>query len=156
MDRIVIRPAHASDLPALMDMAADFYAASPCTDIIEFDPVSMSNTFRRLATTSSACLLVGQVDGEAMAMIAGALSEHYLNSKHIIAQELFWWSDPRARGTGAAIRLLQGFEDWAREQGAGTVIMASTSTLAPQKLARLYARRGYKSVDVNYAKRLEV
>jgi len=156
MKQTTVRPAQASDIKALMRMAESFHAASPCNGLIEFDPVSMANTFRTLATEPRACLLVAEVDGDVCAMVAGVLAGHYVNESHLVAQELFWWADEEARGSSAGPRLLSAFEDWARDEGASTVIMASTSTLTPEKLARYYERKGYRPVDVNYAKNLEV
>jgi GNAT superfamily N-acetyltransferase len=152
---VCVRPAEPDDLPALMRMAQDFHAASPCAPYIQFCPASMADTFHRLAVNDEACLLVGEVGGEVLGMIAGVATPHYVNAVHTTTQELFWWVDPAARHTRVGLRLLQAFEDWARAVGSRTLFMASTATLTPDKLARFYRRKGYGAVDVNYAKNLE-
>lgn len=152
---VVVRPAEPDDLPALMRMTQEFHAASPCSTYIPFCPASMADTLHRLAVSDSSCLLVGAVGGDVQGMIAGVASPHYVNAAHTTTHELFWWVDPKARHTRLGLRLLQAFEDWAKQMGSGTLFMASTATLTPDKLARFYQRKGYGAVDVNYAKNLE-
>lgn len=152
---VCVRPAEPDDLPALMRMTQDFHAASPCASYVPFCPASMADTLHRLAVNDESCLLVGEVGGEVLGVIAGVASPHYVNAAHTTTQELFWWVDPAARHTRVGLRLLQAFEDWAKQVGANTLFMASTATLTPDKLARFYQRKGYGAVDVNYAKNLE-
>lgn len=152
---VVVRPAEPDDLPALMRMTEQFHAASPCATYIPFCPASMAGTLHHLAVGDDCCLLVGEIDAEVQGVIAGVASPHYVNAAHKTTHELFWWVDPAARHTRMGLRLLQAFEDWARSVGAGTLFMASTATLEPEKLARFYQRKGYGAVDVNYAKNLE-
>lgn len=152
---VAVRPAEPDDLPALMRMAEQFHAASPCASYVPFCPASMADTFHRLAVGDSSCLLVGQNGGKVQGMIAGVASPHYVNAAHTTTHELFWWVDPAARHTRIGLRLLQAFEDWAKQAGSATLFMASTATLEPDKLARFYRRKGYGAVDVNYAKNLE-
>jgi GNAT superfamily N-acetyltransferase len=152
---VCVRPAEPDDLPALMRMAEQFHTASPCAAYIPFCPASMADTFHRLAVGETSCLLVGDVGGEVLGMIAGVASPHYVNAAHTTTHELFWWVDPAARHTRTALRLLQAFEDWAMAIGSSTLFMASPATMTPDKLARFYERKGYGAVDVNYAKNLE-
>lgn len=152
---VAVRPAEPDDLPALMRMTEQFHAASPCAAYIPFCPASMADTIHRLAVEDTSCMLVGEVSGEVLGMIAGVSSPHYVNAAHTTTHELFWWVDPAARHTRLGLRMLQAFEDWAKRIGSGTLFMASTATLTPDKLARLYERKGYGAVDVNYAKNLE-
>lgn len=151
----IVRPARPEDLPALLRMLRAFHAASPCIDYIPFCHVSMVETAIRLSTDPKSCFLVGEVESEVHAMIAGVSSPHYVNAAHFTAHELFWWVDPEARSTRVGVRLLEAFEDWAKSIGSSTLFMASTVTLTPEKLARFYRRKGYDAVDVNYAKNLE-
>lgn len=151
----IVRPAEPADLPALMRMARAFYAASPCIHYIPFCPESMAETMTRLATDPGSCLLVGDVAGEVVAMIAGVSVTHYVNANHLTAQELFWWCDPSARGSGVAFALLAALEDWARKIESRTMFISSTANLTPDKLARVYRRKGFDVIDLNYAKNLE-
>lgn len=151
----IVRAAEPDDLPALMRMARAFYAASPCIHYIPFCPESMAETMTRLATDPGACLLVGEVDGETVAMIAGVSVTHYVNANHLTAQELFWWCDPSARGSGVALKLLAALEEWARKIESRTMFISSTANLEPDKLARFYRRKGFDAVDLSYAKSLE-
>lgn len=150
-----IRTAQPEDLPALMRMAQDFHAASPAVETVQFCPRSMAETFQSLATGDRSILFVAD-DEElgVIGMIAGVFYPHYLNAMHIAAQELFWWCDPSARGKGAGLALIKAMEDWAKDIGAKTLYMASTSNPNAEKLAKLYQRRGFSKHDIYFAKRI--
>jgi GNAT superfamily N-acetyltransferase len=139
----------------MMRIGESFHSASQTGQHVALCPASLAATLKGLALSESGCLLVGEIDGKVLGVIGGVMFPHWLDAKHIVAQEFFWWCDPEARGTGLGLKLLDAFESFAQANGARTVIMASTSVLAPEKLAKLYQRRGYSPLDVNYSKTLE-
>lgn len=75
-----------------------------------------------------------------------------LNNGQLTAVECFWYVKPGNRGDG--LRLLRAYEQWARTAGAVRIVMVHLCSLAPDSLGRLYERRGYKKVEVNYIKNL--
>jgi len=66
------------------------------------------------------------------------------------AKETVWYIAPEARGR-AAIRMLDAYEVWAREQGCATIGMAS---LATNDVSRIYERRGYAPAETHFVKAL--
>lgn len=67
------------------------------------------------------------------------------------AHETAWYIEPEARGR-SAIRMLDAYEAWAREQGCVRVCMAS---LATNDVSRLYERRGYAPAETHFVKTLD-
>lgn len=98
------------------------------------------------------CVLFGLLeDGEVVGGL-GAIKAPDFHSRRCIASELFWFVLPGQRGGG--LQLLQAFEDWAREEGCSHAVMVHLHDSMPEKLQRLYERRGYKQVEVHYLKEL--
>lgn len=66
------------------------------------------------------------------------------------AKETVWYIAPEARGR-AALRMLDAYEAWAREQGCVTIGMAS---LATNDVSKIYERRGYAPAETHFVKSL--
>lgn len=68
----------------------------------------------------------------------------------MVAQELAWWVTPAYRGRGA-LKLLDAYEQWAKEKGCALVGMAH---LGDERLTHLYERRGYQKIETSFLTRL--
>lgn len=148
-----IRYALPEDLGELRRMAALFHSASCYADTVPVDMDSFVQTVSELASTAHGVVLVSENDdGKVCGMAGGVINPHWFNRNHLVGQELFWWVDADARGMGAGFGLMKALEDWAKEQGCNTFCMASTANLSPEKLAKVYKRRGYVPQDIFYAK----
>ena len=139
----MIRPATVSDIPRLLEMGSKFADKARLIEHVGYDPESMEKTFAYLIGDGNCCVLVGESGA-----IGGMKSPHPFNHAHWIAQELFWWSEGRE-----GLRLLDAFEAWAGEQCA-TVRMITLEAVNPERMGRLYQRRGYAPLEHGYIKRL--
>ena len=146
-----VRQACPEDLGELLRMAKAFHEASCYAETVEVDLRSFADTVARLATEAGV-VLVAQRGEEVVGMAAAMATPHWFNNAHLTGQELFWWVDPAARGTRAGFMLMRGLEQWAKDAGCRTFHMASTANLAPDKLARVYQRMGYRPQDIYYTK----
>jgi GNAT superfamily N-acetyltransferase len=109
------------------------------------DESSMRETLARLVDSRSL-----YVAGEPVsAMAALLIYPHYFNLSQIHAQELFWWVDESARGTGVGRRLLRAIEDAARDAGAHSLTMVS---LAANPVDKLYEAAGYALQESSFVK----
>lgn len=150
----VIRRAKPDDMPELQRMAQSFHSAWRYADRAPLDLDAFASTVANLATNPAGVVLVADTGSGLHGMAAATATRHWFNAKHITGQELFWWADEQARGTGAGFALLGALEDWARSVGCQTFMMVSTVNLAPEKLARVYKRRGYVPCDIQYLRSL--
>lgn len=146
-----VRQAEPDDLDDLIRMARAFHAASCYAATVQMDPRSFAETVAGMAT-GGGVVLVAERFGKACGMAAAITYPHWFNKDHLSGQEVFWWVDPEARGTRAGFMLMKGLEQWAREAGCKTFHMASTANLAPEKLAKVYERMGYRPQDIYYTK----
>jgi GNAT superfamily N-acetyltransferase len=139
----MIRPATVSDIPALLAMGERFSETARLIESVGYNPEHMEKTFAYMVEDENCCLLVGEAGA-----IGGQRAPHPFNHDHWIAQELFWWSEGRE-----GLRLLDAFEAWAAEK-CGSVRMITLEAVNPERMGRLYLRRGYAPLEHGYIKRL--
>lgn len=84
-------------------------------------------------------------EGKVVGCFAGYLQAPYF-SADTVAYDLGWYVAKGSRGGVYAVRLLQDFEDWAKEQGAKLVVLAQTTGIAVAEVGQLYSRSGYTIV----------
>lgn len=135
----MIRLAVESDIPQLLEMGQRFADRAGLVDHVGYNPVHMTQTFRLLI--EGHVIFIGRTGA------LGAMSgPHPFNYDHLIAQELFWWSEGRE-----GLRLLDAFEAWAREH-CHSVRMITLEAVEPDRTARIYERRGYTPLERGFIK----
>jgi hypothetical protein len=139
----VIREAAVSDIPALLAMGAKFSEAAKLIEHVGYDRDDMRETFAAMIEDENCCVFIGETGA-----IGGQRGVHPFNHSHWIAQEMFWWSEGRE-----GLRLLDAFEAWAAEK-CGTVRMITLEAVNPERIGKLYLRRGYSPLEHGYIKRL--
>lgn len=128
------------DIPRIVDAARRFHAqACQPYPIDELHTASLAHTL--VTEPHGAVFLTDD------ALIAGILTPALLNPHYRQATELLWWSDGRG---GREVR--QAFEEWARENGAHAVYLASTETMRGPAVGRLLQRGGYRLAETTYRK----
>lgn len=147
-----VRAATVADLAVCVDLASRFHAAAPISDIAPFDRDGMAVTLREMFTNPRAGIWLALIDGKPVG-IAGALRYPlYFNPAYEVAQELFWWLDPAARGSGAGEKLFQSVQSWAKETGASAVFMIALDDSRVGKMDKFYRRAGYHPLERTYVK----
>lgn len=84
--------------------------------------------------------------------IAGVLQPHPYNSQVKMLSELFWWVDPRYRGSTAGARLLEAFIEYGK-RNADLVVMTleEKSPVDPRSLER----KGFRLYERNFMLEVE-
>ena len=121
-------------------MGQKFAEKARLADHVGYDPASMEATFRAMIEGGHP-LFVGENGA-----IGGTCTRHPFNDDHVIVQELFWWSEGRE-----GLALLNAFESYARER-AHSVRMLTLEAVNPDRMARLYEKRGYAPVERGFVK----
>lgn len=148
-----IREAVAADLEHVLALARNFFAATSYADIIDFDDQSFIGTFNHLIQGGGVCL-VGEMDGQILGFTGAMAYPFYFNANHKTGQELFWWVEPQARGSGLGSHMFKALEQWARDQGCKTFSMIALDSLRPEAVAKVYRRSGYLPSEHSYIKEL--
>lgn len=119
-------------------MGAKFSQKAKLVDHVGYNPAHMAETFKAMIEGGHPVFI-----GENGAV--GAVSNrHPFNNEHVIAQELFWWSEGRE-----GLRLLSALEDWCAEN-CHSLRMITLEQVEPERTGRLYERRGYVPLEHSY------
>jgi len=137
------RVAVPTDRFAMVRMGKDFLRES--TLPLPEDPGYMSRTVSLYMELPNCLALVLDVDGAVKGMLLAAVDDSPLAPVKM-AKETVWWVDPGARGHGG--RMLDCFEEWAKDRGASLVAMSALD----RRVGVLYKRRFYKEADTSYYK----
>lgn len=139
----MVRRASADDRPAILRLLKEAHGAAALSFPFSAPHISLLLDGHM---SDGLVLVAGQpVHGVLMAMTF----EHPFGAGEW-AKETVWYIAPQARG-GAALRMLDAYEAWAREQGCAAIGMAS---LASNDVSSLYKRRGYAPAETHFVKSL--
>jgi hypothetical protein len=138
----LIRQASDADLPRLLELARVHHAKM--TGLPPLDDDSFLATARAAIASDTAVILM--TDGGS---ICGQVHPFYFN-RHVFAGVEFWWhaEDNRGRET------LRAFEEWARDAGAGRVVMSGDATHRPEALQRVLRACGYGAINFSMSKEI--
>lgn len=149
---IVIRRAKPEDLPSCLDMTARFHAASPVSDVAPFDRDGMAVTLREMMINPRAGIWLAMQNDEPVGIAGALMYPLYFNPAYEVVQELFWWLNPEARGSGAGEKLFQNVQDWAKDMGATVVFMVALDNDRVDKMHKFYRRAGFHPMERTYMK----
>lgn len=151
---VVVRPMVADDLPAYVEMAAAFHAGMPVNDIIPFDPEGTAAFLAGLVGKDNFLMLLAEVDGAPAGIAGAALYPMYFSPGSVVVQEMWWWLAPQCRGSGAAQSMYKHIENWAVENGAVAVFMIALHDVNVERMAKMYARSGFRPMERTFIKGL--
>lgn len=138
-----------SDLPQVAALGALFYAEGKLPG--RFNETYWQRSWTELLQNGAGVIFGLCADDDIIGALGGVLFPDP-NTGEPVATEFFWYVRPEARGAG--LKLLPEFERWASEAGAVRVHMVHLLRLTPEKLGRLYQRRGYMPTETLYVKTL--
>lgn len=147
----MIRPASTQDIDWMIaagDLATE---EAPFFRGMERDYAEQANALGRMLFIPE--LVCVRVVGDQTGFLIGSLEPTLWFKARFAVQNLLW-VHPEKRGSWRAWRLIAAFEQWAREQGAMKVVMATDSGVAPEKTERLYKKMGYTVTGVQSIKEL--
>lgn len=139
------RHATAADKMICIRLLRESHTAAGFT--FPFSAVHASALFDLHYTSPQACILI--VGDKPQGLLMAAWFEHPFGAGRY-AKETVWYVTEAARGRGA-IKMLDAYEAWAREQGCSAVGMAS---LAGNDVSKIYERRGYAPAETHFIKPL--
>lgn len=113
-----------------------------------FEAAYAERLFLHHMAASNAVCLVHAPQNCAEGVLMATAGEHPFGPVKL-ARETVWWIDPAHRGS-AAVRMLDAYEVWAREQGCRFIGMAGMG--GDPAVGRLYQRRGYGVAETHFLK----
>lgn len=144
----IVREANLDDVFDLLVLLREFSREAP--DQHKWDKDKTEATLLAAIQSPNYCVFVIEgEDGTLHGTLLGTLTEPFLSRKRT-AVELAWFVSKEFRGRPASLKLVSAYEDWAKRNGAGAVVMADLTGLTD--LGRLYKRLGYAPVESSYYK----
>jgi GNAT superfamily N-acetyltransferase len=144
----MIRPAVIGDMPRLLELARVMHEEAPAYRGWAFDEPKVERLLRSLMQTG--CVLVAENE-VIVGGVVGMCTEHWFSTDKV-ASELALFVEPSHRHGTIAIRLVRGFLEWARLQGAKRVGMGVTTGVHPEATGLLYQACGLSAGGFVYMK----
>jgi GNAT superfamily N-acetyltransferase len=110
-----------------------------------------TKTYEGMIDHGIAVVMVIEDDGE-LAGSLGFIVSQDLHSGEKVMIETFWFTHPEKRGCG--LRLLDAYEKYAEDNNMDKIAMIHMMDSYPERLEKLYIRRGYKLIEKHYVKEL--
>ena len=136
----MIRRAVLDDIPRLLEMGARFAAKSNIAKSVGYDPATMARTFEALIANDHPIFI------SESGAIGATLIEHPFNASHVVAQEMFWWSEGKD-----GLALMDALESYCQER-AHSLIMIALEAIRPEAVGRLYERKGFAPLERSFVK----
>lgn len=150
-DSLELAPLGLDELESCVPFGQKFHAEMGLPG--EFRPDVFLKNWTAFLTAYRAIIWTLRKNGELVGGLGGMMVPDLLDGRQC-AHEFFWFVDKAHRTGTGAIRLLNRFESWAKEQGAVEVRMVHLVGNHDDQLKRIYEKRGYRCIELNYCKPL--
>ncbi len=150
-----VRQATAEDLDRYIELLANFHAASPMVGVADFDPPKTRAFLAASLENTSILLLVGELDGEIVGVTSCLLYPLYFSPDNQVAQELWWWLTPAARGSGIGHAMFREIEAWAKNKNARALFMIALEDERAAAMEKVYFRAGFRPLERTFIKELK-
>jgi hypothetical protein len=137
-----------------MDLAAAFVATTPVNHLIPFDRECTAAFVEGALDNEDMIVLVAEDAGELIGITAAIVYPMYFNPAKLVAQELWWYIKPDARGGTASKLLFQEIEKWGMGKQAAAMFMVALDNDRVETMVKLYGRLGYAPTERTFVKGL--
>jgi GNAT superfamily N-acetyltransferase len=148
---VPVRPAVEADFPALVLIGRKF-AEQTAYRKVPYSEAGAVSWFRLMM--NQGLLYVSEDGGRITGVIGGVMSPFLINPDYGVGTELLMWVEPEHRGGGTADALMDAIERAAREAGLTFWSMMSLEAINPDRVAKIYERRGYELAEHTFLKEL--
>jgi len=125
------------------------------TGVANFDAVKTRAFLAASLENSSILLLVGELDNEIVGVTSCLMYPLYFNPDYQVAQELWWWLTPAARGSGVGQAMFKAIEAWAKEKDARALFMIALEDERAAAMEKVYFRAGFRPLERTFIKELK-
>jgi L-amino acid N-acyltransferase YncA len=147
-----IRPALATDIPALVEIGHKFFALNPFRHKTSIDEDSLAASLAGFIKDH--VVLMAEIDGKVIGTAGAVIVPLYWNDNYFQGLETFWWLDPEHRGNGNGKALRAALEASAKEEGADFWVMMALEDSEPEKVGEMYKKAGLVPIEHSYMKAL--
>lgn len=140
----MIRDAIPDDVPALVELGRRMATESPHYAHLPYSPAKMDRLFRSLIDSADGLLVLAEVDGAVVGVMAAMVAEHWMSEARI-ATDFGVYVVAKHRGYGAlAARMIKRFRAWAHERGSVQTTLGISTEVCVEQTARFYTLLGLR------------
>lgn len=159
---MITRRAQFADIPRLVELMQEAHGRSKYAERCRVDVDEVKQLFIGALQRDSvrgpggSCVYVVQADGVVEGVILGMTERIYHFGDKLMATDVLFYVSERA-GPRSALNLLAAFEGWASENPRIIEITLGISDVIddPERLAKVYERRGYAYSGLMYERRTD-
>lgn len=149
---MIVRPLQQKDIDQAVEIARQMVGEGDGYKGIPFEPSAARGWFfAALETPDNVFCSVAEKDGGVVGGMLGCKGP-ILFSTALQGLELGLYLIPECRKGFTAVRLMNAFEQWAKQQGCSIVQTGVTIGINNHTAAELYRRRGYREVGPVFRK----
>lgn len=148
---ISVRTATKDDAKALAEMGLPFLAYSEYGPFIVSSLPEIQQALERMMDIG--VVFAAEDDGKIVGGIAAIIANPWMSPSTKVAQEMAWWLNDEYRGGRTAFRLLNAFEEWAREQKADIIVLSDLVINGDTPIGKMVNRLGYTLVERSHVKK---
>jgi acetyltransferase (GNAT) family protein len=149
-----IRFATREDIPTILDLAETMVAESRFNayglDRAKTTPVVAGMIGQ---PAHSVILLAERDNGTTVGMLGGYVADFFFCNA-VIAQDRFYFVEPEARGSSAAIKLLIAFRRWAEQRKVRELNINMSVAVDMQRFNKMMTKLGFRCCGSNFSLRL--
>lgn len=139
----MIRDAIPDDVPALVELGRRMATESPHYAHLPYSAAKMDRLFRSLIDSADGFLMLAEVDGAVVGVMAAIVSEHWMSEARI-ATDFGVYVNAEYRGGTAAARMIKRFRAWAHERGSVQTTLGISTEICVEQTARFYTLLGLR------------
>jgi len=152
---MIVRNATEADLDQYIVLANDFHNASPMNGIAEFDIEGYASFYKNALNNPDVGIWLAEIDSKIVGITGALVFPLYFSPTHLVAQELWWWLTPTARGSGAGAKMFKQIEQWAKEKNAKSLFMIALEDDRAEKMEKIYIRAGFTPLERTFVKEVK-
>lgn len=149
---MIIRRAIAEDLEQYLALGAKFQESTPVHNVLPFDAEGFTDFFLSAVDEPDMGVWAVEDNGKVIGAAGAVIYPIFFSRKNKVAQELWWWLLPEARGNGTGKKLYDAIEMWASERGAKALFMIALEDENALKMEHLYLKLGFRPLERSYFK----
>jgi GNAT superfamily N-acetyltransferase len=152
---LIVRNATKADLDQYLVLANDFHDASPMNGIAQFNVEGYASFYKNALNNPDVGIWLAEIDSKIVGITGALVFPLYFSPSHLVAQELWWWLTPTARGSGAGAKMFKQIEQWAKEKNAKSLFMIALEDERADKMEKVYIRAGFTPLERTFVKEVK-
>ena len=148
-----LRVATENDIIDLIILGKQFVIESGNIKLLGWDSTKMYNFLANAISIEDFCVFVMCHDEEVVGLFVGLTTPCFFSSV-IQSVEIAWYITPEHRKSKTAHKMIDLYEEWSVARGSVVTNLINLDMLSPDKVAKVYERKGYTLVENTFTKEL--